>query len=110
MGWTTRVGNIPTDEMVAMETRSVTVVEKSMTTNYEGDVTYIAFRTATDDAVHAAVIVVERSGGWTSVKVMGEEAHPYYYEPSAAVLAALSPTHNARALEWREACAKEVTR
>lgn len=40
------------------------------------------------------------------IKTMDESMGPYYYECPASVLALLSPTESASALEWRRKCGK----
>ena len=70
------------------------------------DAAYLAIQVADgmEMRVVAAVCLVEEKDGETSVKVMGEDAFPYYFRASKKVLAALTPPKTDEAKKWRAAC------
>ena len=56
------------------------------------------------------LIVKDRKTGEICYKDMDETCHPFYYNASASVLNALSPTDNENSNEWRKQCREEKKR
>ena len=104
MGWT---GDFATKrEAINDEMSNATVVAS----NWSGSEWYAAVRSKADaDVVFGVVLLTRREKGCGYlVKSMDEGMGPYYFNASAKVIAALTPTTNEQANEWRAKCAARL--
>jgi hypothetical protein len=108
MGWTSTRKHYPTAIEAVMDLDWVSkleIVAHSETRDNDGRVVYMARHARNRPGhVEAWVYLVETDAERTRVKAMHEGEGPYYYDAGPRVLAVLTPTDEASAMEWRATC------
>lgn len=112
MGWDeTKVGaNITTKKFVNWYLKStydgvyepVKVFEGKMENGQKPF--YVALRDRATGAVFACVLLTKRRNGWVAVKVISEEAEPFYYEAPESFINLLTPAKTYSGAIWRRRC------
>lgn len=72
--------------------------------NARGREHYFAIYNARTNSTEVIVVLASKRNGQIAVKVIDEGMGPYYYNASARVVDALSPTSDPTALSWRAYC------
>lgn len=69
---------------------------------------YASFRNKENGKVFAVVYMTKRRNGFISVKDVGEDAGPFYFDCPKKVFETLTPTESIWANEWRAKVAQEL--
>ena len=103
MGWTGMQNDGVRRDARAHMARVLGTEERVLAAKRVGDVIYSAYWTESDQVI-GLVTLMERSGGWTHYKVMGEDEGPNASECPAEILDVLDPIDSDYAMAWRARC------
>ena len=65
---------------------------------------YVALRRLENNSIFACVFLTKRKNGQVSIKVMGEDEEPFFYEAPKSFIKVLTPAKTYTGAWWRNKC------